>query len=85
MALGVTLPHSLYFYSFDGLGVLRDGETEFKVHSDLRALLCALGRYQGAKHVLYTFGVLREHGSAGVKRSGSHLLYWHNLFIYFIR
>jgi hypothetical protein len=31
------------------LEVLRDGETEFKVHSYLRTLLCALGRYHDAK------------------------------------
>jgi hypothetical protein len=127
MALGVTLPHFYYFYGFDGLKVLRDGETEFKVRSDPRALLCALRRYHGAKHALCTLGVLKdgeiefkvhsylrallrfralsgakhvictlavlsfffnykgEHGSAGIKRSGSHLLYWHNLFIDFIK
>jgi hypothetical protein len=60
MVLGATLPHSHYFYGFDGLRVLRDGETEFKVRSDPRALLSALVRYHGVKHVLCTLGVLKD-------------------------
>jgi hypothetical protein len=56
----VSLYPILTFDGFDGLRIIRDGETEFKVRSDLRALLYALGRYHGVKHVICTLGVLRD-------------------------
>jgi hypothetical protein len=74
MALGVTLPHSHYFYGFDGLRVLRDEVTKFKVFSDPRAFLCALERYHGVKHVLCTLRVLKDGETEFMVRSDPRAL-----------